>query len=275
MKPAPFDYVQARSLREAVDLVAQYGPDARLLAGGQSLIAMLNMRLVTPRILIDISEMSASAYIRTSDDHITIGCATRQSEVERWPELKRYAPLLLLVLPWIGHIQTRSRGTICGSIAHADPSSELPLCLVLLNGQVDLVSAERTRTIDGAAFYDGVLQTARRSGEVISQVRFPLLPPSYGVAFNELGQRRGDFAIVAVAAIATSDTIRLAVAGASDRPETCELGVMSGKDLDDSLNAFAWSLNCQDDLHATARYRRQLIRALGRKTIEEALACRS
>lgn len=275
MKPARFDYARATTMAEALRLAADHSPDARFLAGGQSLIAMLNMRLATPKLLIDIGAISEADYIRTSGDHVAIGCATRQADLERWPGLNDSLPLLARALPWIGHVQTRSRGTVCGSIAHADPSSELPLCLALLDGEVELRTHRRTRTVAGRSFFQGVLETARQSDELISEIRLPRTPPGTGTAFNEMAIRHGDFAIIAVGAIARADTISIAIGGGANRPEVRDWSLLDGAALDDALNDLAWSLDCQDDLHATAAYRRNLVRTLGRQTVEEALACRS
>ena len=187
MKPAPFDYLRPDSISEAVDCAAEYGADARYLAGGQSLVAMLNMRVATPNVLIDVGALPDASYIRLTDSHVAIGCATRQAELERWPQLRRELPLVAQALPWVGHYQTRSRGTVCGSIAHADPSSELPLCLALLDGEVELLSRRSRRTISGRDFFLGVLQTARKDEELISEVRLPRAAPGHGTAFPRDG----------------------------------------------------------------------------------------
>jgi 2-furoyl-CoA dehydrogenase FAD binding subunit len=275
MKPASFDYVRPSRIEEVLELIEQHGPDARILAGGQSLIAMLNMRVAKPRLLIDISGLRSAAYISDNGSSIAVGCATRQVELQRWQPLDRKLPLLAKVLPWIGHIQTRSRGTVCGSIAHADPSSELPLCMVLLEGQVVLRNRRRTRVISADEFFIGPLQTARLDGEMISEVRLPVLGDSAGVAFTEMSIRHGDFALVAVGAVAEPGGVRIAVGGAADRPVARTLPHISGDDLKDALNDFAWSLDCQDDLHATAAYRRHLVRTLGMQIVEEACRCQS
>ena len=275
MKPAPFDYLRPVSISEAVEHAARSGADARYLAGGQSLMAMLNMRLAEPRVLIDVGALRDAAHIRLSDSHVAIGCAVRQSELERWPQLQRELPLVAHALPWVGHHQTRSRGTVCGSIAHADPSSELPLCLALLDGEVELQSRRGRRTVQGAEFFLGVLQTARGDDELISEVRLPRRQPGSGVAFREMAIRHGDFALIAVGVVATQSTVRIAIGGAGDRPEVRAWPAIADGDLDEALNELAWSLDCRDDQHATAAYRRHLIRSLGRQTVKEALACRS
>ena len=275
MKPGAFDYLRAETADEAVAGLAEGGGDARVLAGGQSLMPMLNFRLVEPGILIDISGIGALSHIRTADGTVEVGAAARQCELERWPDLAEHLPLVHRALPHVGHYQTRSRGTVCGSLAHADPSSELPLCLATLGGEVVLRSAGGERVLPAADFQTGMLATARRADEMIVAARYPSARPGEGHAFIEMAQRRGDFAIVAVAAVASRDRIRLGVGGVADRPEVKTWPVLEGADLEDALNAFAWELGGYDDLHASAKYRRELVRRLGRRAIEEATSCRS
>jgi 2-furoyl-CoA dehydrogenase FAD binding subunit len=274
MKPAPFDYVCVDTVKDAAAHLDHAHGEARILAGGQSLIAMLNMRLATPRLLIDVSRIASAGRIETSATHIAVGCAVRQAELERWPGLARELPLIAKALPWVGHVQTRSKGTVCGSIAHADPSSELPLCLAVLDGEVVLQARKGSRTVRGRDFFVGLLETSRRANEVISEVRFPRATRGEGAAFNEMAVRHGDFAILAVAAIARADRLILGIGGAVDRPVVVEWPLTEGAALAEALDALAWSLDCRGDLHASAAYRRHLIRALGAKTITEAKACR-
>lgn len=275
MKPAPFDYVRPTDLGEVLDLLAEHGSEARILAGGQSMIAMLNMRVAAPKLLIDIGRLREMDYIRESADGVAVGCATRQVQLAEWPGLGQKLPLVGQALPWVGHVQTRNRGTVCGSIAHADPSSELTLCLALLGGEVVLRSRRGERRLTAGDFFVGALQTARRDDEMIVEVRFPVLAQGVGTAFNEMAVRHGDFAIIAVAAVAHADSVSVAVGGGPDYPVVKRLSSLDGDAVRTSLNDLAWSLDCQDDLHATAVYRRHLVRALGQRTIEEAGACRS
>ena len=272
MKPAPFDYVRPKDISEATALAAQAGRDASYLAGGQSLVAMLNMRLATPKLLIDISRLQDADYIRERESYVAIGCATRQVQLEQWSLLSRTLPLVAQALPWVGHIQTRSRGTVCGSIAHADPSSELPLCLSVLNGEIELVSHRKRRTLKADDFFVGALQTARHDGELISEIRFPIDRSITATAFKEFAVRHRDFAIISVAAIARNDGLTIGIGGGADRPEVRQWPLLDGSRFDEALNELAWSLDCQDDLHATAQYRRHLIRTLGKQVIEEVLA---
>jgi 2-furoyl-CoA dehydrogenase FAD binding subunit len=275
VKPAAFDYVRAESIEEALDVLRRDGPDARILAGGQTLIPMLSMRLARPRIVIDIMRLTRLARVETSGETIRVGAAVRQCQLEHHAGLASSQPLLATALPWIGHAQTRSRGTVCGSVAHADPSAELPLVLVALGGEIELRSRRRSRRVAAETFFAGMMSTDREDDELIEAVRFPTARTGTGYAFREFGRRHGDFAIVACAALVDARTVRLAVGGVADRPVARVLPLPGDAGLDDALDAFAWELDARDDLHATATYRRQLVRRLGRQTIEEAAQCRA
>lgn len=272
MKPRAFDYVRADTLDEALTALADGGEEAKVLAGGQSLVAILNFRLAEPNVLVDISRIQELSYIEADGEMIEIGAAKTQAELQDWPELGDKAPLLAQAIPYIGHFQTRNRGTVCGSLAHADPSSELPLCLATLGGEVVLRSKSGTRTMKAVEFQTGMLSTARRTDEIVVAARYPIKRAGQGFAFTEMAQRRGDFAIVAVAAIVRNGAVRLGVGGVADAPVVHEWDGLQGDAIDDALNAFAWDLGGYDDIHATARYRRELVRRLGRRVIEEARA---
>jgi 2-furoyl-CoA dehydrogenase FAD binding subunit len=268
MKPAPFDYVRAESLDEALDVLRSAGGDARIIAGGQSLMPMLNMRLAKPRILVDIMRLEELRRIEPKQGKIVIGASVRQAELLAWPQLGRELTLLSLALPWTGHVQTRSRGTICGSIAHADPSAELPLALLALEGEIVLRSARTRRRVAAHDFFLGMMATDRNDDELIEAVEFPAAG-GRRCAFREVARRHGDFAIVASAAVKTDRGVRLAVGGVADTPVAREFDALDGSALDDALNAFAWDLDARDDFHATARYRRDLVRTIGRELIAE------
>jgi 2-furoyl-CoA dehydrogenase FAD binding subunit len=275
MKPAAFDYIRASTVEEAAKVMAKFGARARLMAGGQSLMALLNFRLAEPEVVVDISAIASLNSIRIDGDVVEIGAAVTQSELLDWPILKEELPLLALALPCVGHFQTRNRGTVCGSIAHSDPSSELPLCLATLGGEVELRSTRGTRRLKASAFQTGMLSTAKAPEEIVVAARFPRRKPGEGYAFREIARRHGDFAIVALAAKATAGGVLLGVGGVADRPAVRELGLASGEELAEALNAFAWEMGGNDDIHATASYRRELVRRLGPKVIEEARACQS
>jgi 2-furoyl-CoA dehydrogenase FAD binding subunit len=272
MKPAAFDYVRADSIDEAVAVLAQEGADARIIAGGQSLMPMLNMRLARPKMLIDIMRIPSLDRIEEVRDEIVIGAAVRQSKLLGWPKLAARLPLVALALPWTGHVQTRSRGTICGSIAHADPSAELPLSLVALGGSVHLRSLKRRRRVAAADYITGMMDTVRADDEMIEAVSFPHAA-ARGHGFREVARRHGDFAIVACAAVVSDKSIRFAVAGVADKPEARDWPRLERSALDDALNVFAYELDARDDVHATGRYRRELVRRVGRTVIEEAVQC--
>ena len=275
MKPPPFDYLRPDDEEEALAALADAGDDARLLAGGQTLMPMLNMRLAEPAILIDIARLPNRASIREEGGAIEVGAAVTQAALEAWPPLAARAPLLAQALPFVGHIQTRSRGTVCGSLAFADPSAELPLCLAVLGGEVVLRARRGVRTLPAAAFQTGLLSTACLPDEMLVAARFPAAAAGTGYAFAEFARRHGDFATVAIAASADARGLRIGVGGVANRPIVRDWPVLSGAALDDALDALARSLDAADDVHASARYRRELVRRLGRKTALEALACRN
>ena len=268
MKPANFDYVRAESVHEALDVLRCEGSDARIIAGGQSLMPMLNMRLAKPRILVDIMHLEELCKIEPMRGKIAVGATVRQAELLEWPSLDRELKLLSLALPWTGHVQTRSRGTICGSIAHADPSAEIPLALLALGGEIVLRSARKRRRVAAPDFFQGVMTTDRRDDELIEAVEFPSTGNRH-CAFREVARRHGDFAIVACAAVTTERGVRLAVGGVADMPVAREFDLLEGEAIDDALNEFAWDLDARDDFHATARYRRDLVRMIGRELIVE------
>jgi len=275
MKPAPFDYLRVEDIDEAAEALRQEGGDARIIAGGQSLMPMLAMRLARPKLLVDIMHVGALRRIDDDGKTLRIGAAVRQAKLERHAELKRRQPLLAGALAWVGHAQTRARGTICGSIAHADPSAELPLSLMTLGGSVHLRAGRKRRTLAAHEFFTGMMATAKADDEMIEAVSFPTALPGTGYAFTEVGRRHGDFAIVACAAVVDGGKTTLGIGGVADVPTVRALPLPDAPDFADALNQYAWDLDARDDLHATARYRRDLIRQLGRRTIEEAARCRA
>lgn len=253
-------------MAEALDLLAERGAAARICAGGQSLGAMMNLRLVMPEVLIDIAGLAELKSIALANGAIEVGAAVTQAELLAWPDLAAFQPLLARLLPWIGHYQTRQRGTVCGSLAHGDPSSELPLALALLRGEVLLASRRGRRVVSAEDFQLGMMATDIGDDEMIVAARFPVAPVGAACAFHEVAQRHGDFAIVALAAVGNDRGVRLAVGGLANRPGAIDLKWPVD---DDALNDFAWSLGGVDDQHATAQYRRHLVRRLGRRVIDE------
>lgn len=275
MKPYAFDYQRVDGASEAVAALAALGEDARILAGGQSLMAVMNMRLAEPRRLIDISRSASLAEVRIDGRWLHIGAAATQASVEWRPRLAEEVPLLALAFPHISHFQIRNRGTVCGSVAHADPSAELPLCLLALEGEVVLRNSKRRHTLKAADFFTGMLLTARAADEMVEAVRFPLARTGAGHGFQEFAMRHGDFAVCAVAAVADAKRLRIAVGGVADRPMARDFPVLSGSALADALNDFAWSLDARDEPQASATLRRRLVRTLGRRAAEQALSNRT
>ena len=272
MKPAPFTYARPDTVDEALELLAQNGSDARVLAGGQSLVAMLNLRLVRPKVIVDIGRLTDLQYIKVKDGALEVGAGVTQAMLEAWPSLMECAPFVAEVLPWVGHFQTRNRGTVCGSIAHSDPSSELPLALALLDGEVILRSKSGKRLLKASEFQTGLLQTARNDHELLTAIRFPKASPGIGTAFREVARRHGDFAIVSIGAIAHSaGQINLGVGGISECPHVETLNAdMDTNDIADAIEQLAWQLGGYSDIHASARYRRDLLRRLAPLVIAQA-----
>jgi 2-furoyl-CoA dehydrogenase FAD binding subunit len=258
MKPRPFDYAQPDTAEEAIALLAECGDDARVLAGGQSLVPMLNLRLIDPQVLIDVSRIKELDVIREVGGKIEIGAAVTQNKLLAWPQLKQQLPLVAAALPYVGHFQTRNKGTVCGSIAHADPSSELPLALAVSGGEVVLRSARGERILPAAEFQQDMLTTARAADELIVAVRFPVMT-GQGVGFHEVARRHGDFAIIAIAASVEKDkTIRIGVGGMAGKPMVRKLN----GDVADAVSDWADELEGYEDLHASAALRRDLFRKL-------------
>ncbi|MEX0922447.1 MAG: FAD binding domain-containing protein [Rhodovibrionaceae bacterium] len=269
MKPAPFDLLIADSLEEALACLHEHGEDARIIAGGQSLMAMLNMRLAHPSVLVDVTRLRDLSYIRCKGDWLEVGATTTQAELLAWPELATRAPLLAQALPYVGHFQTRNRGTVCGSLCHADPSSEIPLALATLGGEVVLKSRKGKRVLAAQDFQTGMLTTARRPDEMVVAARFRLQEDLARFGFREVARRHGDFAIVSIAAMKTAKTLCLGVGGVAERPTIQTFDAQSAEDLEAALNAFAWQLGGSDDIHASARYRREMVRRLGHTLLQE------
>jgi 2-furoyl-CoA dehydrogenase FAD binding subunit len=272
VKPRPFDYARPDTVDEAIALLAEHGDDARILAGGQTLLAMLNLRVVEPAILVDITRIPELDVIREADGQIEVGAAVTQNRLMAWPALAQKLPLLAAALPFVGHFQTRNKGTVCGSIAHADPTSEIPLSLALLEGEVVLRSRRGERVLAASEFQQGMLTTARDGDELLTAVRFPVM--TAGAAFREVARRHGDFAIVAVAALAEgADDIRIGVAGMAERPAVRRIKADGASGIRDAVERLAWELEGYDDVHASARMRRDLLRGIAPAVVEEAKKC--
>jgi 2-furoyl-CoA dehydrogenase FAD binding subunit len=271
MKPRKFDYIRPDTVAEALDILAEHGAEARIMAGGQSLMAMLNLRLIEPSVIVDISRISELSNISDTGPVVEVGAAVTQAQLEGWPGLGSKLPFVARAIPWVGHFQTRNRGTVCGSVAHADPSSELPLSLALLQGEVVLTSKRGQRILRARDFQLGMLTTARRDDELVTAVRFPTGVGAKGAAFREVARRHGDFAIVSVGAVRLNDgAVRLAAGGLADAPKTIELpAAANDREIAERIEAFAWDLGGFEDIHASARYRRDLLRRMAPLLVRE------
>lgn len=273
MKPRLFDYVRPDTVDEVLALLAEHGDDARILAGGQSLVPMLNLRLIDAAVLIDISRIAELGEIRDLPA-VEIGAAVTQNALLAWPLLAQRLPLVAAALPFVGHFQTRNKGTVCGSIAHADPSSELPLALAVIGGDVVLRSKARgERVLSVSEFQKGMLATAREPDELITAVRFPVVARQ-GVAFREVARRHGDFAIVAVAAVFMGEWARVGVGGLAERPVVTPVRAdVLRQRPDDWFREWLDYFEGYDDLHASAAMRRDICRKLIPEVVAEAQSC--
>jgi 2-furoyl-CoA dehydrogenase FAD binding subunit len=272
VKPRPFSYIRPESVAEALDVLAHYNDRARVLAGGQSLIAMLNLRLADAEAIVDVSRLAELTDIRLEGDMLEVGAAVTQNRLLAWHGLHAHVPLLGIMMPWIGHFQTRNRGTVCGSLAHADPSSELPLALALLGGSVVLKSKRGTRTLTAGSFQTGLLSTAREDDELIVAARFPSNGTN-GIGFREMARRRGDFAIVAIAAMRTgAREMRVGFGGVSMRPFVSTIEFDDRREAVRAVENLVAQFDGYEDMHASAQMRRDLVLRMAPKVFEEALA---
>ena len=282
MKPAPFDYVLAGAADEAVEALGRHRDEAKVLAGGQSLVPMLNMRLSRPAVVVDINGAAELDYLDESDGMLAVGALTRQRKLERWAATS--VPLIAEALRWVGHMAIRTRGTVAGSIAHADPSSELPALLLCLDGAVVARRVGGERVIRAGDLYLAPLTTALRADELVTEVRFTLPRPEAGWGFAEVARRHGDFALVGAAALlwrAAGGTVagaRLAFFGVGAKPVRGEAAeaALTGQEptrsrLAEAARAAAARLSPDGDLHATAEYRRRVAAVLAERTLTAAL----
>ncbi|MBJ3777054.1 FAD binding domain-containing protein [Acuticoccus mangrovi] len=278
MKPAAFEYVRPTTLAEA--LAALDHDDAKLLAGGQSLVPMMNFRLVQPERIVDINHVAELRGIVEDGDAVRIGALTRHAEAARDPLLARMLPVVAEAMANVAHVAIRNRGTIGGSLCHADPSAEWPLLTVLLDASIDIASAAGRRSEPGDGFFIAPLVTALEDGEIVVAVRVPRPAPGTGMAFLEVAQRAGDFAAAAAGATVRLDgdrivEARLALGGVADAPMRlaaieAALAGADRRDIADAVADAAADLEPNDDMHASADYRRRLIPVLARRALERA-----
>ena len=270
MKPPAFDYIAADSIAMAVEALAQAGDDAKIIAGGQSLVPMLNFRMLRPSVLVDINRIAGLDVIDETSDAIRIGALTRHYQLETSPLIARNLPVLSCAMTHVAHLAIRNRGTIGGSLAHADPAAELPMMALLLDAELRIASAAGERTVAARDFFLGALTVDLGSGEVITEIALPKLPLRAGWGFEEVARRHGDFALAAVAATLTVsggaiEQARIALTGVGATPlRAAEAeGLLVGRALEPDLvsrvmDAVRATVEPETDLHASSDYRRHL-----------------
>jgi CO/xanthine dehydrogenase FAD-binding subunit len=277
MKPAAFEYVVADSVEAAVAALA--AGDAKIIAGGQSLVPMLNFRLLRPATLVDINRIPGLAFIRDNGEAITVGALTRHHQLETSPVIAQHFPVLTEAMTHVAHLAIRNRGTIGGSLSHADPAAELPMMAMLLDAELRVVSSSGVRTVAARDFFRGALTVDLDEGEMVTEIVLPKLSPGTGWGFEEVSRRSGDFALAAVAVtLAVADGViaqaRIAMTGvaptarrASDA-EAMLIGYRLDQGVgDDVIDAIRAVAEPDTDLHASADYRRHLVGVLARKAL--------
>jgi carbon-monoxide dehydrogenase medium subunit len=282
MKPPPFEYYRATTVEEAISLLSQYGSDAKVLAGGQSLLPMIKLRLARPRVLVDLHWARELAYVRQADGMITFGAMARLADLES-EQVRACCPLLGEVAGDIGHPPIRHRGTVCGSLAHADPAAELPMLALVLDAELVATGPNGTRIIPARDFFRTMLTTSLSGEEILMEARFPVLRPGRGWGFSELSRRPGDFAIVAAAAtldVGAAGVItqaQMALGAVADRAIRCPeaeaalVGQMAGTAAFEAAAALASApLEPPSDVHGSSSYRRHLANVLVQRALTQA-----
>ncbi|MCW5747926.1 MAG: xanthine dehydrogenase family protein subunit M [Alphaproteobacteria bacterium] len=282
MKPPPFDYVVADSVEAAVALLGQSAGEAKIIAGGQSLVPMLNFRLLRPALLVDINAIAALSFVEDAGHEIRIGALTRHRQLETSPVIATHLPVIAEAMGHVAHLAIRNRGTIGGSLSHADPAAELPMLALLLDARLEIASGGGRRDVAAGDFFRGALSVALDDGELLTEIRIPKLPAATGWGFAEVARRHGDFALAAIAttltvADGTAVDARIAMTGVADRPlratvaERLLLGQAVTADLLERVAAVAReSVTPGSDVHASADYRRHLVGVLVRRAMDEA-----
>ncbi len=283
MKPSPFLYRVPRSVEEAVDLLAEHGDEAKLLAGGQSLVPTMNFRLARPAVLLDLNRIPELAYVEDGGNGLRIGAMTRQAKLEHDAGVAARSPLLAAAMPHVAHLQIRNRGTIGGSIAHADPAAEIPAVALATGARMKLRSRDGERWVAAEDFFHGFFFTAVEPADLLVEVEVPPLPAGTGWSFREIARRHGDFALVGVIATITigkgrceaARIVLFAVGGTPIVAAAAEACLRSGR-LDAEcfaevarVAAFE-DIDPVDDIHASADYRRRLTEVLVRRALSEA-----
>jgi len=283
MKLSPVDYEAPGTVAEALDLLAEHQDEASVLAGGQSLIPLLALRLAQPAVLIDINGVQGLSGVSLTDGWVTIGATTREYMAEESATIAELVPLLAAALPLIGHEAIRSRGTVGGSLAHADPAAELPAVARALNAEFVVRGPSGERVVPAADWFEGYLTTSRQADELLTEVRFLAARPGTGTSFQEVARRHGDFAMVGLATsvtlnVGTITDARLAFAGVSDVPAraTAAEELLEGERptaelFDEAARVAAADIDPPSDLHGSAEYRKKVAAALVRRGLREAV----
>ncbi len=281
MKPAKFQYYDPTTIEEVVDLLSQFGDQARPLAGGQSLVPLMNFRLLRPAHLVDLNGVRDLSYLRVENGELRIGATTRQRQLERSTDVANGWPLLREATGYIGHMQIRNRGTVGGSLAHAFPSAELPVAMVTLGASLVLSGKARQRTVSAEDFFLSYMTTVLEQGELLTEIRVPKLPAHTGWSYQEVSRRHGDFALAGSAALVKLDPngnidhARLTVTGVTPirvmRTEEIVTGHKPSEALfRDAVRKAMEGLEQDSDIHASAEYRRSACEVLGERTLREA-----
>jgi carbon-monoxide dehydrogenase medium subunit len=271
VKPRSFEYVRVKSLAEAVAALSRHGTEAKIIAGGQSLVPLLNMRMASPAILVDIGALAELRGISFEGGWLRIGALTRQAEAERSADVQKHAPLIAKALPHIGHFAIRNRGTVGGSIALADPAAELPACLLALGGEVEIAGAKGARTVAADDFFKDLYETALGPGDVLTAIRIPAASKDMRFGFAELARRHGDFALAGLAASRNGKSTRLAFFGVGSTPirtKKAEAALAKGS-LDEAVAALDRDLDPPDDIHSSGKVKRHLAGVLLRRVAAE------
>ena len=267
MKPKPFAYAKAHSVDHAVGLLGQ--DESRVIAGGQSLVVTLSMRLSSPSLLVDINGLNELDSIALKGDHVAIGALTRQVRAERSEAIAQHAPLIALAMPHIAHPAIRNRGTIGGSVAFADPAAELPACILALGGEIEIASVAGPRTVQVDDFFRGLFETALEPNELLTEIRIPKTTPEMRFGFAELARRHGDYALAGLAATARADSgnlkdVRLAFFAVGETPIRAKRAerALSDGTIADAVAALADDLSPFDDIQASAAEKKHLASVL-------------
>jgi aerobic carbon-monoxide dehydrogenase medium subunit len=281
VKPAPFDYYKPTTLTEALDLLGQFGETAKPLAGGQSLVPMMNMRLARPAQLIDLNGLPELNYLKLENGELRIGAMTRQRVLERSAIVAESWPILREATRYVGHVQIRNRGTVGGSLVHAYPAAELPVVMTALEATMVLRSPQGERAVPASGFFVDAMTTSLKIGELLVEVRLPHAPPRTGWSFQEISRRYGDFALMGVAGLltlradGTIERARLVFCGATPQRALKIEQQLAGERAEsarfrDAANLAATDLQPDSDIHASAEYRKQVAEVLARRVLEQA-----